>query len=87
MKDELKGYHLAKGTIQFPTNKPLPAALIKKMVELRVAQAKTRKSRRSRQPSGNHSMTASPTIFAAMGHPTVKPKNGPKSRVAAMPVT
>src|SRR5580704_4043320 len=37
-KNELKSYSLSKGTIQFPTDKPLPAALVKKMVKLRVAQ-------------------------------------------------
>jgi uncharacterized protein YdhG (YjbR/CyaY superfamily) len=44
-KDELKGYSLSKGTIQFPTDKPLPAALVKKMVKLRVAQNESNKRR------------------------------------------
>jgi len=35
-KDELKAYTIAKGTIQFPLDKPLPAALIKKIVKARV---------------------------------------------------
>jgi len=37
-KDELKGYTLSKGTIQFPIDKPLPDALVKEMVQARVAQ-------------------------------------------------
>jgi uncharacterized protein YdhG (YjbR/CyaY superfamily) len=37
-KDELKTFSTSKGTIQFPTDKPLPTTLIKKMVKARVAQ-------------------------------------------------
>jgi uncharacterized protein YdhG (YjbR/CyaY superfamily) len=42
-KDELKGFTISKGTIQFPTDKPLPAALINKMVKARVAQVESKK--------------------------------------------
>jgi uncharacterized protein YdhG (YjbR/CyaY superfamily) len=35
---ELKRYTLSKGTIQFPVDKPLPAALIRKLVKARVAR-------------------------------------------------
>jgi uncharacterized protein YdhG (YjbR/CyaY superfamily) len=43
--DELKGFSTSKGTVHFPLDKPLPFALIKKMVKLRVAdsQSKNRK--------------------------------------------
>ena len=37
-KKELKGFSASKGTIHFPTDKPLPIGLIKKLVKARVAQ-------------------------------------------------
>jgi len=43
--NELKGYSTSKGTIQFPTDKPLPAALVRKMVKMRVAQNENKKRR------------------------------------------
>lgn len=38
---ELKAYKCSKGAIQFPYNKPLPAALIKRIVKFRLAEDKT----------------------------------------------
>jgi uncharacterized protein YdhG (YjbR/CyaY superfamily) len=36
-KEELKEYVTSKGTIQFPLDKPVPTALIRKVVKARVA--------------------------------------------------
>jgi uncharacterized protein YdhG (YjbR/CyaY superfamily) len=43
-KNDLKPFSKSKGTIHFPTDKPLPTALIKKLVKARVAQAEHTKS-------------------------------------------
>jgi uncharacterized protein YdhG (YjbR/CyaY superfamily) len=37
-QDELKQFSTSRGTVQFPLDKPLPTALIKRMVKVRVAQ-------------------------------------------------
>jgi uncharacterized protein YdhG (YjbR/CyaY superfamily) len=37
-KDELKPYDPAKATIRFPAGKPLPAALVKKLVKARIVE-------------------------------------------------
>jgi uncharacterized protein YdhG (YjbR/CyaY superfamily) len=41
-KDELKGFSTSKGTVHFPTNKPVPIALIRKLVKARVAQSESK---------------------------------------------
>ena len=42
---ELASYSQSKGTIRFPSGKPLPAALIKKLVKVRVAENAAKKRR------------------------------------------
>lgn len=43
--EEIKAYRTSKGTLQFPVDKPLPAALVRKMVKARAVQNQTKKSK------------------------------------------
>jgi uncharacterized protein YdhG (YjbR/CyaY superfamily) len=38
LKDELKDYDTSKGTIRFPANRPLPPALVRKLIKLRIEE-------------------------------------------------
>jgi uncharacterized protein YdhG (YjbR/CyaY superfamily) len=44
-KNELKGFQTSKGTIRFPVDKPLSAALVKKLVRARIAENERKKQR------------------------------------------
>ena len=46
-KNELKDFDTSKGTIRFPVDKPLSAALVKKLVKARIAENEHKKQRRS----------------------------------------
>lgn len=48
-KDNLKSYETSKGTIRFPADKPLPAALVKKIVKARIKQNEARQKLRKSQ--------------------------------------
>ena len=46
-RKDVKGFSTSKGTIRFPVDQPLPAALVKKLVKARIAQNESRERRRS----------------------------------------
>ncbi|HRG80137.1 MAG TPA: DUF1801 domain-containing protein, partial [Cyclobacteriaceae bacterium] len=50
--DELKSFKTAKGTIQFTTDKPLPSAIVKKIVKARMQENEARQlAKQSKKPA------------------------------------
>jgi len=45
LSDELGSYDTSKGTIRFPPDKPLPVALVRKLVKARIAENEARRAR------------------------------------------
>lgn len=51
LRDELKGYETGKGSIRFQAAKPLPASLVRKLVQARIAEIDGRDAKASRPSS------------------------------------
>ena len=49
LKDELAAYDTSKGTIRFQADRPLPTALVRKLVKTRIAENAARKAVASRK--------------------------------------
>lgn len=50
--DELKNFKTSKGTIQLPLGKPIPKALIKKIVKYRIAEDAEKAARKASSKKG-----------------------------------
>lgn len=48
-RDELRNFQTSKGTIRFSSDKPLPAALVKKLVKMRIAEDNDRANKKRRK--------------------------------------
>jgi len=49
-RDELRDFQISKGTVRFSAGKPLPVALVRKLVKARIAENNNRSNKNRRKP-------------------------------------
>ncbi len=54
LRDELEGYDISKGTVRFPPDKPLPAAVVRKLLKARIAVDASRQTRGAARAQRRH---------------------------------
>ena len=50
LRNELKGFQTSKGTLRFSPDKPVPVALVKKLLKARIAENNARANKNRRKP-------------------------------------
>ena len=54
-KDDLAGYDLDKGTIRYPIGEPMPPALVKKLLDARIASIEESAAKKGKKPAAGKS--------------------------------
>lgn len=76
-KELLKGYDTSPGTIRFPVGKPLPAALVKKLVQGQIARVEATLKKNAARKAAKKAVKK-----AAKKSPAVKKKSAAKRNVS-----